>query len=560
MTFRSVSLALMLSLALGVVGFSQSTGAASVSGAVKNAAGEAMPSVLVKAKNSQGMTVTVLSQRDGKYTLTGLRPGSYTVLAERMGHTAPPQTIRVAASPTTNVNFTLSLMPNGTVSKHQLANFDLMKLLPDSKFKEAMLGPADRAGLGCELCHSFTGLAARDLGKKDLAFWRNGLYLMNTKGYYNTPAADIPAFAEYLNTHFGADSTWEPKLPVESVEGLGLNIRYESYDLPSHNAMPHTAVPDMRGNVFVAEFGGENLGWVNLTTGQVDEFEFPYHFVTRPHGVGVDLDGNPWITEQGTGHIAKFDTKTKRFTEYKIPASAHVDPNFKPPAGREAGDTESASERTTPDVSPHTILADKQNNIWFTGNARGVRKTIVRKFDQKTKQFSEIVIKDDGQAGGLYGITLEPRTGYIWYAGIGINEVGYVDPATNKVTRFAMLTPDSGPRRIKIDSKGVAWVNQTNTNKLARVDPKTAKVTEYDIPGVRHIYPYPTGIDAKDRIWVQTYRDDRLHMFDPATEKFTTFLMPDKGNGLRDFFLDKNGVLWAGVFGRNQVIGFKLIE
>lgn len=560
MTLKSLSLALMVSVTVGAVVSSQSNEAGSVIGVVKSAAGAPMVSVIVKAKNTAGMTVSVLSQRDGTFNLTGLRPGSYTVLAERMGYSAAPQPLRVTASARGSANFTLTPMPNGTVSTHQLTNFDLMKLLPASKYKDAMLGPADRAGLGCELCHSFTGLAARDLGKKDLAFWRNGLYLMNTKGFSRIAAADIAPFAEYLNTYFGDDSKWEPKLPPEPIDGLGLNIRYESYDLPSHNAMPHTAVPDNKGNVFVAEFGGENLGWVNLTTGAVDEFEFPYHFVTRPHGVGVDMDGNPWITEQGTGHIAKFDTKTKRFTEYKIPASAHRDPDYRPPSGQEAGDTQSASERTTPDVSPHTILADKQNNIWFTGSGRGVRKTILRKYDQTTKQFSEIVIKDDGGGGGLYGITLEPRTGYVWYAGIGINEVGYVDPATNKVTRFSMLTPDSGPRRIKIDSKGVAWVNQTNTNKLARVDPKTGKVTEFDIPGVPHIYPYPTGIDAKDRVWVQTYRDDRLHMFDPATEKFTTFLMPDKGNGLRDFFLDKNGVLWAGVFGRNQVIGFKLVE
>lgn len=346
----------------------------------------------------------------------------------------------------------------------------------------------------------------------------------------------------------------------EPVEGLGLNIRYETYDLPAHNAMPHTAVPDNRGNVFVAEFGGENLGWVNLTTGEVQEFEFPYHFVTRPHGVGIDLDGNPWITEQGSGHIAKFDVKTKRFTEYKIPPSAHVDPTFRPAADRFAGDSDSASERTQPDVSPHTILADKENNIWVTGGARRVRKTILRKFNTKTQQWTEVVIKDGGQGGGLYGVTLDPRTGYIWYAGIGINEVGYVDPATNSVTHFPMLTPHSGPRRIKIDARGIAWVNQTNTNKLARIDPTTGKVTEWDIPGGPNLYPYPTGIDAKGRIWTQTFRDDRLHMFDPATEKFTTFLMPDKGLGLRDFFLDKNGVLWAGVFGRNQVIGIKLIE
>ena len=76
--------------------------------------------------------------------------------------------------------------------------------------------------------------------------------------------------------------------------------------------------------------------------------------------------------------------------------------------------------------------------------------------------------------------------------------------------------------------------------------------------GLRDGHPYAFGIDNKDRIWTSTYRDDRLHMFDPKTERFTTYLMPSKGNGLRDFFLDEKGWLWAGVFGRNQVIGFTL--
>lgn len=560
--FKFSSLALALSFAIGVVVFSQGNAAGTVSGVVKSAAGQAMPSVLVKANSAEGMTVTVLSQLDGTYTLTGLRPGAYTVIAQRMGHTAEPRSIRVAAADRTGVNFTVSRMPNGTVSKNQLSSFDLHATLPPSKFKALMMGTRERAATGCEICHSFTGLAARDLGKKDLAFWRNGLYLMNSKGYARVPADDIQPLAEYLNAAFGEGSTWEPKLPPEPVEGLGLNIRYESYDLEPHNAMPHTAVPDLKGNVYVAEFGGESLGWVNLTTGEVDSFEIPYHFVTRPHGTGMDLDGNVWLTEQGSGHIAKFDTTTKRFTEYKIPASAHADPNYRPPTprGAEAGETVAADPRTQPDVSPHTIVADKENNIWFTGRSRSAPHTILRKFDQKTKQFTEVVIKEN-DPGGLYGVTLDPQTGYVWYAGIGINEVGYVDTATNKVTHFPMLSAKSGPRRIKIAKDGLAWVNQTNTNKLARIDPKTGKVTEWDIPGGdRALHPYPTGIDAKGRIWTQTYRDDRLHMFDPKTEKFTTFLMPDKGNGLRDFFLDKNGVLWAGVFGRNQVIGFKLIE
>jgi hypothetical protein len=72
--FKFSSLALSLSLAIGVVVFSQGNAAGTVSGVVKSAAGQAMPSVLVKANSAEGMTVTVLSQLDGTYTLTGLRP------------------------------------------------------------------------------------------------------------------------------------------------------------------------------------------------------------------------------------------------------------------------------------------------------------------------------------------------------------------------------------------------------------------------------------------------------------------------------------------------------
>ena len=49
-------------------------------------------------------------------------------------------------------------------------------------------------------------------------------------------------------------------------------------------------------------------------------------------------------------------------------------------------------------------------------------------------------------------------------------------------------------------------------------------------------------------------------MFDPQTERFTTYQMPNKGNGLRDFYIDERGWMWAAVWGHNQVIGFALDE
>ena len=545
MTHKPIFLSLALVVAAVSIGVSQGSGTGSLGGTIRSATGEAMHAVLVKAKDGAGMTVTVMSQRDGTYTIPDLRPGMYTVLAQRMGYAADPRSVTVTAGErVADVNATLSRMPNGTVSKNQLSNMDLHHVLPASRFKETMLGPTDRAGAGCELCHSFTGLVAqRDYNR---ARWVAGMNLMREKNFSRIDEADIPEFADYLQSAFGADATYV--MEPENVDNISVNIRYVSYDLPAVNAMPHTAAPDLRGNVWSAEFGGNNIAKVNVATGIVEEFPTPPHDLTRAHGLAVSSDGTVWFTQQGSGYIGRFDPRQREMTEYRIPRSVHAEPAAPEMEGR-------------PDASPHTIIVDLQDNVWFTGGSAGTRDTILKKFNRETEQFSEVVIKKtDGGSGGLYGVTVDPGTGYLWYAGIGINEVGYVNPATNEVTHFPMLSANSAPRRIKIDSKGIAWVNQTNTNKLARIDPETGTVTEYDIPGASTLYPYPTGIDAKDRIWVQTFRDDRLHMFDPETERFTTFLMPDKGNGLRDFFLDENGWLWAGVFGRNQIIGFKLLE
>jgi streptogramin lyase len=49
-------------------------------------------------------------------------------------------------------------------------------------------------------------------------------------------------------------------------------------------------------------------------------------------------------------------------------------------------------------------------------------------------------------------------------------------------------------------------------------------------------------------------------MFDPKTEKFVSYVMPTKGNGMRDFYVDENGWVWAVAWGHNQVVAFKLDE
>ena len=374
---------------------------------------------------------------------------------------------------------------------------------------------------------------------------------MATKKIMAIDPNEMQALAEYLHASFGSEAKLPlDRLPPDPADERSLDIRYVTFDIPTANAMPHTAVPDGKGRVWFTEFGGGKIGAVTVATGALEEFAITEgladHPSPRPHGLTVDGSGFVWFTEPGAGRIGRFDPKTKTFTHYVVPPSR--DRITRP------GASASEAQSTERLVSTHTLVADEQGDIWFSS----LRGEPVRRLRVKTGEFTEYVIREGGAA--LYGLTRDPATGRIWYAGEGIAEVGYIDPANGKITRFATPTPDSGPHRLHIDSKGVAWFNMFHVNKLGRADPATGMVTEWALPGARDGRPYALGLDSRGRIWTQTYRDDLLHLFDPASERMTTYLMPGKGLGLRDFYVDENGWMWACAFGRNQVIGFKLEE
>lgn len=526
-------------------------GQTSIAGEVRDAAGAPIVGALVKAKKG-GITATVLSQEDGSFRFIDLLPGPYDVRVERRGSVAPSQ--QVTSPSSRRVTFDLKPGPNNRFS---VTNRELEELLPESPYKAGVVQ--------CELCHSWSPMAGRVKYRTET--WIAGMKRMARRGLAigSFSEDDFPKVAEYLQANFGPES----KLPVDrlppdpQLEGVSLDIRYVSYDIPTYNAMPHTAFPDGKGHVWFAEYGGGKIGVVDVKTGKMEEFQPPWKPVNpSPHGIATDRFGNAWFTGPTGSLVGRFDPKTKTFKIYPVP----------PPTTEIAGAQGQGESglRSTNKPGPHSLVTDDRGMVWLTDLEAG---PIIRQLEPETGNFTEYDIGARAP-GSVYGIARDPGTGRIWYAGIGmagwtvgipegtefINEVGYIDPSTGKITRFQMPVANAGPRRLHVDANGVAWFNLFHLAAVGKADPKTGKVQIWNLPGPRDSSPYASGLDDKGRIWTSPYKDDVLYMFDPKTEKFTTFALPTRGNGLRDFYVDENGWMWAGVWGQNQVLSWKFDE
>lgn len=79
---------------------------------------------------------------------------------------------------------------------------------------------------------------------------------------------------------------------------------------------------DKQGNVWFAEFNSRdhwNIGKVDPKTNTVTKYEPPNGEVGRPRRLKIDSQGNVWFGQYFDGAIAKFDPRTEKFTQYKLP-------------------------------------------------------------------------------------------------------------------------------------------------------------------------------------------------------------------------------------------------
>src|SRR3984893_9548164 len=191
-----------------VILFSSSAFAATVTGTVKGPDGAPFEGAFVQAVNAKTkISVSVLSDKQGRYRVENLPAGEYQVRVRAVGFTTEPHSA-VNLTADQNVSFEFALQ-KGTVRWSDLNLYQGKKLMPEGKGKETLSS-------NCFICHGFQTRMASV--RRDEEGWRDRInYMRQSMAFQLSERINDEKANElvsYLNSTFGQDST-VPRSPAD---------------------------------------------------------------------------------------------------------------------------------------------------------------------------------------------------------------------------------------------------------------------------------------------------------------------------------------------------------
>ncbi len=487
--------------------------AATISGTVTGPDGQPFRAAFVQARNAAlKMTVSVLTDGQGRYVAENLPAGDYRVSIRATGFKADAKSgLKLSAEQSASQDFALQKAP---VRWTEISILQGIELMPDMRGKKVLMED-------CMSCHGFQSKMAATV--RDLDGWRDRVEFMreamrsslaDRRGFSDQQAEDV---AFFMNEMFGPESKL-PKSPADlphykdtvfQVSDEALKIVYVDYDMPGPNRFPWTSHPDKDGTFWVPNYGQSNrVGHLNPATGEVKEYRVPNEGPALIHSAVPGPDGSVWLAEAGAKKLGRFDSKTQKMSEYQD------------------------------DWRKHTIAVHPDGSVWSTGG--------LTRFDPKTEKFTHIT-----DVPSAYGIGID-KEGTVWFTEMNKNgTLGKVDPKTLKVTKYVPPHRDR-TRRLQIADDGAIWAAVYDDGYILRFDPKSETFKDFALPH-KQTKPYALGIATDKQVWYSSYYRDVLGKVDPDTGKVVEYPMPYTDNGMRDFFVDKDGKMWFGTPPNNKV-------
>jgi virginiamycin B lyase len=511
--------------------------AVALSGAVASAKEGPMEGVVVSArKDGSTITVSVVTDDKGHFSFPASRldPGHYAIGIRATGYDLDgPKDATIAAGLEDKIDVTLKPARNLSA---QLTNAEWLMSMPGTDDQKRLV-------LDCNSCHTLERIvrSTHDAAEFQQVFLRMAGYypgstplkpqrLVGDAVRRLIPADEAPAAAEWLaGINLSAQDTWSyPLKTLPRLTGKSTHVIITEYDMPNKLIEPHDVVLDHEGNVWYSDFGQMFIGEMGPKTGAVTQYPIP---VTKPgYSLGtldlhIDKDDNPWVGVMYQSAIAKLDRKTGKFATWSTPKEWDSD------AGQLG---HLAIEGTSTD-----------DKVWIKNSAGGH----IYRLDLKSNAFEDVGSPKDPRTGkriGTYGIHSDAENN-LYLLDFSAGNIVRLDAKTKEPTVYLTPTPNSHPRRGKVDDQGRLWFAEYFGNAIGMLDPETGKIQEWKVP-TPWSAPYDAVEDKNGNAWTASMNTDRVARLDIKTGQYTEYPLPRPTN-IRRVFVDdaKNpGTLWIG--------------
>ncbi len=511
--------------------------AAALSGAVSSAKEGPMEGVLVSArKDGSTITVSVVTDDKGHFSFPASRldPGHYAISIRATGYDLDaPKDATIAAGQEDKID--VKLKPARNLSA-QLTNAEWLMSMPGSDEQKRFV-------LACNGCHTLERIvrSTHDADEFMQVFKRMAHYYPGSTPLKPQPLAgnagrnvgngpQARQAAEWLaSINLSQQDTWSwPLKTLPRLTGKSTHVIITEYDLPNKLIEPHDVVLDHEGNVWYSDFGQMFLGELDPKTGVVTQYPIPE---TKPGfslgtlNLEIDKDDNPWIGLMYQSAIAKFDRKTQKFETWSTPKEWDTD----------AGQLGHLAVEGTP--------AD--DKVWIKNSDGGH----IYRLDLASNKFEDIGAPKDPRTGkriGTYGIHADAENN-LYLLDFSAGNIVRLDAKTKEPTVYLTPTPNSHPRRGRVDDQGRLWFAEYFGNAIGMLDPETGKIQEWKVP-TPWSSPYDAVADKNGNAWTASMNTDRVARLDIKTGQYIEYPLPRPTN-IRRVFVDdaKNpGTLWIG--------------
>lgn len=496
---------------LATCGAAGDANAATLSGVVRDGAGAPVPGVFVSAKQpDRRMTVTVVSDRQGRYRLRGLFPEAHTLRAAKIGFGSATAEVALTEKGAT---WDVALGPTDDLASQLPGNLWLAAL-PESDFKARFI-------TACTICHDGGSKMVR--GPRDHDQWLNVIRTMREAvDIYNViPDFDDQELAAWLVAqkfgHEPADIT-VPDPGSDATAGVVIT----EYDVGDAATWAHDmALEPATGAAWVGDYVNDNLIRIEPRTGAQTVYRLPVEGGGM-HTLHFDRSGYLWITLQLKDMVARFDPADGSFRLYD---------------GFQKGSL------------VHSFAYDQYGLIQTGGDGRmwlsEFGANALAALDPESGAVTEYLLP--AGKGHPYGIALDSK-GRVWYTKYGGNTLGMLDPKTGEVIEKQMPRPHSGPHRMDIDLDDRLWIPNSGHGTLAVYDIANDTFKEYPLPDP-DTFPYAVRFDgATGTVWIAGNGANALYRFDPRTESFDSYRLPSSLAYGRMIALDyRTGDVWTAL-------------